>query len=184
MQPLTTGQHRSRGRLAAVLIVVTLFETLQVIVNVSAYPLMGRMIAGGERLRAYKFATLATSLVIVAGVVFYVPLVFLLDFLLRRYLPSYLEAATVIKLAVIVGMLRLADFYASYSVLLDRERRLAIAGGILLIVAIAAITAARASGMIQFSPNRMMQISLTIAACAFAINFTIATSAARHRATG
>jgi O-antigen/teichoic acid export membrane protein len=170
---------REYGIFALGLIVITLFETLQVIVNVSAYPLMGRMIAGGDRLRAFKFASLATTTVIAAGVIFYVPFVFLLDFLLHKYLPSYVEASTVIKLAVVVGMLRLADFYASFSVLLDRERRLALAGGALLAVAVAVISAARASGVVDFSPNRMMQISLAIAACAFAINLTIATNAAR-----
>jgi O-antigen/teichoic acid export membrane protein len=174
---------REYGIFALGLTIVTLFETLQLIVNVSAFPLMGRMVAHGDRLRAFRFAILATVLVIFAGILCYLPFVFLLDLLLNKYLPSYVEAGTVIKLAVIAGILRLADFFASYAVLLDQERRLASAYCVLLVVAVAVIAAANVSGLIKFNPDRMMEVSVAIAACAMVLNFSIATRASRRAAT-
>jgi O-antigen/teichoic acid export membrane protein len=174
---------REYGIFALGLTIVTLFETLQLIVNVSAFPLMGRMVAHGNHARAFRFAILATALVIVAGILCYLPFVFLLDLLLNKYLPSYVEAATVIKLAVIVGMLRLADFFSSYAVLLDQERRLATAYCVLLVVAVAAITAANLSGLVVFDPDRMMEVSVAIAVCAVVLNFGIAARASRRAVT-
>jgi O-antigen/teichoic acid export membrane protein len=165
------------GIFALGLSIVALFETLQVIVNVSAYPLMGRMIAEGEHRRAFRFATLATVLVVVGGALCYMPFALFLDFLLHKYLPAYAEAAKVIKLAVAAGILRLADFYASYAVLRDSETRLALASGALVLLTVAGISAAHTLGGVRFDPSRMIWVSVGVAVCGFLLNLAIATNA-------
>jgi O-antigen/teichoic acid export membrane protein len=164
------------GIFALGLTIVLLFETMQTIVNVSAFPLMGRMLARGEHRRAFRFATTATIVVLTISAMCYLPFLLLVDYLLNRYLPSYLEAEVVIKLAVIAGAFRLGDFYSSFAVLLDQERRLAIGSGILLALSAAGLAAAAAM-KISFDPDRMMAITVVIATGAFALNLAIATRA-------
>jgi hypothetical protein len=164
------------------LLVLVVFETLQAVVNVAAYPLMGRMIANGEHHRAFRLATLATVVVGSLMAVFYLPFVFLLDLVVRGYLPAYLEATTVIKLAVLAGALRLADFYASFAILCNEERRLAWLFGVLTVIAAIGILGAHSAAHVRFDPERMATVTLAIAICAFLLNFTVATRARRRQA--
>jgi O-antigen/teichoic acid export membrane protein len=165
------------GIFALGLTIISLFETLQLIVNVSAYPLMGRMIARGEQARAFRFASVASIVILAAGALCYIPFVLLLDFLLARYLPSYLEAANVIRLAVIVGVLRLADFYGSFAILLNYERRLTAGSAGLLAAAVLAMVLVNVTGIARFDPDRMIQVSVAVAAGVFVLNFAIAVRA-------
>jgi O-antigen/teichoic acid export membrane protein len=169
---------RDYGIFALGLTVVLLFETAQAIVNVSAFPLMGRMLAGGDHRRAFRFARLATLVVLVTAALCYVPFILLLDFLLRTYLPTYLEAQLVIKLAVIAGVFRLGDFFASFAILLDHERELSVGSGTLLAAAVLGLMFAGSAG-VGFDPDRMMTVTVVIAICAFVVNLAIAMRAYR-----
>jgi O-antigen/teichoic acid export membrane protein len=172
---------REYGIFALGLLVIVVFETLQMIVNVAAYPLMGRMIAHDQHKRAFRFATLATAVVAIVTAVFYVPFILSLDFLVRRYLPLYADATTVIKLAVIAGMLRLADFYSSFAVLCDRERSLTWGLGALIVVASTGILGAVSIGHARFNPNRMVIITVGVSACSFLLSLAVAARAQRRR---
>lgn len=165
---------REYGIFALGLTIMLLFETAQAIVNVSAFPMMGRMLARSEHRRAFRFATLATLAVLIAGAVCYVPFLLLLGYLLRTYLPSYFEAQFVIKLAVIAGIFRLGDFYASFAILMNQEKRLAIGSGAVLAGAVLALLMAGAAG-VTFNPDRMMAVTVVIAIVAFVFNLAIAT---------
>ena len=171
---------REYGIFALGLLVVVVFETLQAVVNVAAYPLMGRMIAREQYQRAFRLATLATVLVVGVTAVCYMPFVLFLDFLVQRYLPAYAAATTVIKLAVIAGALRLADFYASYAVLCNQEQRLAWSFGVLTVIVALVVSVARMVGNVHFDPDRLAIVTVGISACAFLLNLTVATRA-RHR---
>jgi O-antigen/teichoic acid export membrane protein len=168
------------GIFALGLLVVVIFDTLQAVVNVAAYPLMGRMIAQEQYRRAFRLATLATVLVVSVTAVCYAPFVLLLDFVVQKYLPAYAAATTVIKLAVIAGALRLADFYASFAVLCNQERRLAWAFGVLTVIVAVAVSLARSFGHVHFDPQRLAIVTVGIAASGFLLNLTVATRA-RHR---
>jgi O-antigen/teichoic acid export membrane protein len=172
--------HYEYGIFAIGLTIITLFETLQLIVNVSAYPLMSRMIAHGEKHRAFRFATVASVVVIGCGALCYIPFVLMLDMLLRSFLPEFLEASPVIRLAVIVGILRLADFYGTFAILLNRERRLMGGAAVLLGLAFLGITLAQAVGNVRFGPESMMWVSVAIAASVFTLNLGIARFAYRR----
>jgi hypothetical protein len=174
---------RQYGIFALGLLVILVFETLQVVVNVAAYPLMGSMIARGEYQRAFKLATLATVVVIGLTAVGYAPFVMLLDFIVRDYLPLYADATIVVKLAVIAGALRLADFYASYAILCNEEQRLAQLFGILVMLAVAIILVARSFNHVDFDPDRLVLVTVGTSVCAFLLNMAVAVQAQRrHRA--
>jgi len=162
------------------LVILVVFETLQAVVNVAAYPLMGRMIAEGQHQRAFRLATLATLVVGSLTAVLYIPFVLGLDSILRAYLPAYLASSAVIKLAVLAGSLRLADFYASFAILCNEEHRLAWLFGALTLLATGGFLIASRVEHIQFDPFRMGCVTLTVAICAFAVNLSVATRAWRR----
>jgi O-antigen/teichoic acid export membrane protein len=161
---------REYGIFSLGLLVIAMFETMQTVVNVAAYPLMGRMIAHEEHARAFRFATLATLVVVGVTAICYVPFVLLLDFMVRAYLPQYVDAVTVLKLAVVAGALRLADFYGSFAVLCDKEQKLAWAFGAVVAVAAALIVTARAAGDLRLNPNRLAVLTVLVSACGFLLN--------------
>jgi hypothetical protein len=140
------------------------------------------MIADGQHERAFRLATLATVVVGGLTAVLYLPFVFLLDVVLRAYLPAYLAATTVIKLAVLAGALRLADFYASFAILCNQEQRLAWLFGALTLIAAAGILMAHFVARLRFDPARMAVVTLGIAVCGFLLNLAIATRARRRLA--
>ena len=172
---------REYGIFALGLLVILVFETLQTVVNVAAYPLMGRMIAHDQHQRAFRLATLATAVVIAVTVVLYMPFILLIDFLVREYLPLYADATTVIKLAVIAGTLRLADFYSSFAVLCNQERNLAWGFGVLVLVASAVVLGAGTIGHVRFNPDRMVIITVAVSACSFLLSLAVAARAQRQR---
>jgi O-antigen/teichoic acid export membrane protein len=171
---------RQYGIFALGLLVVVIFETLQTVVNVAAYPLMGRMIAHGEYRRAFRLATMITVLVIGLTAVCYLPFVLIMDFLVRGYLPAYAAATTVIKLTVVAGALRLADFYASFAVLCNQERRLAwLLGAVAVLVALI-LYGVSSFGHVSFDPERLAVVTVAVSACGFLVNFAVAARALRR----
>jgi O-antigen/teichoic acid export membrane protein len=174
--------QREYGILSLGLLILVVFETLQVVVNVAAYPLMGRMIAEGQPQRAYRLATYATLVVCCITAVLYLPFTLALDPLLREFLPAYVASSTVIRLAVLAGALRLADFYSSFAVLCNEERPLAWLSGSLAAITVAAILALHYLARVQFDPDRIAVVTLAVAVCAFLLNFAVATRTRRRAA--
>jgi O-antigen/teichoic acid export membrane protein len=171
---LTKQQY---GIYALGFVVVLVFETLQTVVNVAAYPLMGRLIARELHHRAFNLATTGTVVVVALTVVCYAPFVYFLKYLVRDFLPAYSGATVVIELSVIAGAFRLADFYSSFAILRNQERRLAWAFGVLLALVAIGLWVASSILHVKFDPNRMAYVTVVIAACAFVLNLGIATYA-------
>ncbi len=167
------------GILALGLMALVVFDTAQTIINVAAYPLMGRMIARGDRHRAFRLATLATLSIVGMTAVRYMPAIWLLDYLLRHYLTAYVDAAVVIKIAVLAGALRLADFYGSFAILCDRERTLAHLFGLVTLVTAALIILLHRGFGVQFSPTRLVLVTLGVSMSGFVGNAVIAFGANR-----
>lgn len=172
---------REYGIYALGLIVVVVLETLQMVVNVSAYPLMGRMIAAGEHRRAFRFATAATLIVATGTAVFYAPFVILLDDLVRAWLPEYAEATSIIKVVAVAGALRLADFYGSFAILCDQERRLAMHFGVLIGFLVVTVAVIRATVAGRVDPGQIALLAVMISLCAFFVNLNVAWRALQSR---
>jgi hypothetical protein len=174
--------EREYGILALGLLALVVFDTAQSIINVAAYPIMGRMIARGERQRAFGLATLATAVILGVSALCYLPFVWVLDFLVRNYLSAYVEAAPIAKIAVLAGVLRLADFYASFAILCDREHVLAGTFGVAVVIAVVIIAALHLYFGVQFTPLRLTLITLSVSIITFAGNAIVAFAANRSMA--
>jgi hypothetical protein len=172
------------GILALGLLALIVFDTAQSVINVAAYPIMGRMIASGQHNRAFGLATLATALILGLSAVLYLPFVWLVDFLVRHYLTAYLDAAPIVKLAVLAGVLRLADFYASFAILCDRENILAQTFGVALIVAAGTIAFLHLQVGVHFSPIRLTMVTLSVSIVGFFGNAIIGFLANRSMLSG
>jgi hypothetical protein len=135
------------------------------------------------RVRAFKFASIATLTVIAVTTICYLPFMLLLDRVVMHYLPAYADALTVLKLAVLAGALRLADFYASFSILCNEEQHLAMLFGLLVVAVAVSIVGARIFGQLRFDPDRMMIVTIVISAMGFLINLTVASQALRKSTT-
>lgn len=162
------------GILALGLMALVVFETAQTIINVSAYPIMGRMIARGDHQRAFGLATLATAVIVGLSIVCYFPFIWLFDYMVHRYLPAYLEAAPVVKVAVLAGTLRLADFYGSFAVLCNREKMLARTFGVTVLVTAGLIAFLHLGAGVQFDPLRLTMVTLAVAMMGFVGNAIVA----------
>jgi hypothetical protein len=106
--------------------------------------------------------------------------VLMLDFLVRGYLPAYAAATTVIKLAVIAGALRLADFYATFAVLCNQEHRLAWLLGAVTVSVALILYGISSWGHVSFDPERLAMVTVAVSACGFLVHFAVATSALRR----
>jgi hypothetical protein len=139
------------------------------------------MVAHGQHHRAFRLAALAAALVIAVTAVCYGPFVFFLDFLVNTYLPSYVDATNVIKLAVIAGALRFADFFASFAILCDQEQPLTWAFGVLILIVAGSVFLAHSFGSIEFDPDRLVIVTVGVSLCTFLISFVVAFRASRRR---
>jgi hypothetical protein len=94
--------------------------------------------------------------------------------MVHRYLPAYLEAAPVVKVAVLAGTLRLADFYGSFAVLCNREKILARTFGVTVLVTAGLIAFLHLGAGVQFDPLRLTMVTLAVAMMGFVGNAIVA----------
>jgi hypothetical protein len=104
----------------------------------------------------------------------------LLDFMVRAYLPMCVDAVTVLKLTVVAGALRLADFYGSVAVLCNQEKKLASAFGAVVAAVAALILTAHTVGDLRLNPNRLAVLTVLVSACGLLLCL-VAALRGRHR---
>jgi O-antigen/teichoic acid export membrane protein len=177
---LSLLDDHSFGIYAIGLTVITVFESAQSIVNVAVYPLMARMFSRGAVNQAFRLASTATLVVAVTTTVLYLPFSRLLDVLLLEYLPAYGAASTVLKISVLAGALRLADFFCTFAILSDRENRLTSMFAAEIVGIVITLVLLKAVFGVRFDPSRMAYIALAVALVTLATNFTVAAHAVRH----
>jgi O-antigen/teichoic acid export membrane protein len=172
------------GIYAIGLTVITVFEAAQSIVNVAVYPLMSTMFGRGAVVDAFRLATTATAIVVVAALVLYFPFGWFLDVLLLKYLPAYAAASAVLKIAVLAGSLRLADFFCTFAILCDREIRLTRIFAFEILAIASSVAILKFAFGLTFDPTRMAYVALTVAALALATNTVVALTAFRQVSSG
>jgi O-antigen/teichoic acid export membrane protein len=176
---LSLLDDHSFGIYAIGLTVINVFESAQSIVNVAVYPMMARMFSRGAVTEAFRFASTATLIVVVATAALYFPISRLLDFLLHEYLPAYAAASTVLKVSVLAGALRLADFFCSFAIFCNRENRLTSIFAAEIIGITIILVLLKMGFDVTFDANRMAYISLSVTILAVTTNFMVAARALR-----
>jgi O-antigen/teichoic acid export membrane protein len=104
--------------------VLMVAQSLQMIVNASVYPLIARRFASHGAGTAFNISLRMSVLALVAGSVLAVPVWWLFDLCVRRWLSAYAPAGELIALFVAVAILRVSDFWTSFLMIVGLEARL------------------------------------------------------------
>lgn len=177
---VATLSSHEYGIYAVGLIVLTSFEMLQSVIAVPAFPTLSRMLADGNRLEAYKLVSRISIGILVVGLACSVPSIWILEYTVREFLPQYMESILVLKFTLLAGVIRVSNFFATFSILVNRERTTAriylIFGSIIVF---AAIIANWAVGM-DFTPIHIAILAVIVSMFIFLSDFSIAFRAAHN----
>jgi O-antigen/teichoic acid export membrane protein len=107
---------------AAMILMVA--QSLHVVINASAYPLLARRYASFGRVTAFSISMRASIILLAVGTVSAVLAWFILDRGIAYWFPAYTEARHVLPLFLAIAVLRLSDFWSSFMVIAGREATL------------------------------------------------------------
>ena len=105
-------------------IVLSMAQSVQVVINASVYPMLVRRYAEHGRGVAFRLCLRVCAAILVLGVVAAVPLGLLLDFSVRRWYPQFADATPLLPLFLAIAVLRVSDFWSSFLLITGFESRL------------------------------------------------------------
>jgi O-antigen/teichoic acid export membrane protein len=177
---VATLSSHEYGIYAVGLIVLTSFEILQSVIAVPAFPTLSRMLADGNRRAAYTLVSRISIGILLVGLACSVPGIWILEYAVREFLPQYIESILVLKFALLAGVIRVANFFATFSILVNKEQVTAkvylIFGSIVIVAAILA----RAIAGMNFAPIHIAILAVVVSMFIFFSDFTVAFRAARR----
>jgi len=145
-------------------IVLMIAQAAQALINASAYPMLARRYASHGRQGAFRLCVQSSGAILVLGLLLVVPLWFGLEWAIRLWFPAYSRALALVPLFLVIGLLRVSDFWSSYLLITGRERRLlALNMGAALIGVAAWATIARPWSQ----PLQLMGVAYLAATLAF-----------------
>ena len=112
------------ARYAFAWIVLSIAQSIQVVINASVYPLLARRFAEHGREVAFRLCLRVSASILVAGSIAAVPLCLMLGYGVRRWFPQYSEVQALFPLFLATGVLRAADFWSSFLLIAGLELRL------------------------------------------------------------
>jgi O-antigen/teichoic acid export membrane protein len=118
-----------------VAILLAVAQALQALINASVYPLLARRFATLGHAVTFKICLRASAISLVLGALAFVPTGALLKYSVARWYPQYSEAIGLIPLLLVVGVLRVSDFWSSYLLITGYERRLLVLNGATVVCA-------------------------------------------------
>lgn len=104
--------------------VLMVAQSLHVVINASAYPLLARRYATFGRATAFSISMRASLALLMLGILFSIPAWFILDLCIARWFPAYENARHLLPVFLAVAVLRLSDFWSSFMVIAGHEGRL------------------------------------------------------------
>ncbi|NYT38027.1 hypothetical protein ERD78_14185 [Allopusillimonas soli] len=107
---------------AAIILVIS--GATQVLINASAYPMLARRFAANGAMAAFRVSWKLSVGLGVAGIVAYGPAYLALTAGTRLLYPQYAESAGLMAIFLVVGILRISDFWSSFLVITGQESRL------------------------------------------------------------
>jgi len=105
-------------------VVLSMAQSVQVVINASIYPLVARRFAEHGHKVAYGVCLRAAAAILLGGALVAVPLAYLLDLAVTRWYPNYTGARTLLPLFIAVAVLRVSDFWSSFLLITGREAQL------------------------------------------------------------
>jgi hypothetical protein len=170
------------GLYALALSILAGFDTVQLVANVSIYPIMANFIGRGHSYAAFRLAATATAATAVVGAILYGPGAWLLKAVIGSFLPSYAAAGVLIPIAMVVGRIRMADFLSSFVILSDRETASAASLTALGIVCAMALWWVARIEHVVVTPLGLAWFAVAVASAALCISLTISIVVVRGKA--
>lgn len=104
--------------------VLSVAQSVQVVINASAYPLLARRFASFGSGKVFSIS-LCTSLgILVIGGLLAIPVWLVLDASIVRWFPVYEPARGLLPLFLLIAVFRVSDFWSSFMVIVGLEARL------------------------------------------------------------
>jgi O-antigen/teichoic acid export membrane protein len=111
-------------------IVLLTAQSLQALLNASLYPRLARTFGTEGRRAAFGMCLRYSTAMLVAGIAAAVPAWWLLEWAVGRWFMPYQAAAGLLPLFLSVAVLRVADFWSSYLLVVGREKSLLVSNAV------------------------------------------------------
>jgi O-antigen/teichoic acid export membrane protein len=105
-------------------IVLSIAQSVQVVINASVYPMVARRFAEHGRGVAFDVSRRASLAILAAGALVALPGGYILALLVPRWFPQYADAVALLPLFLAVGVLRVSDFWSGFLLITGHEGRL------------------------------------------------------------
>lgn len=105
-------------------VLLSVAQSVQIVINASFYPLLARRFASHGRRAAFRLCAIASIGLLAICVAAVWPADWLLGMIVARWFPTYEAAGAIFAIFLIIAALRVADFWTSYLVIVGVERRL------------------------------------------------------------
>lgn len=146
------------------------FENLQSIVSVAAWPILARRVGVGDRIGAFAAARSWAGFTIVICMLVYVPVAYWTEDILHAVLPKYAESADVVRVLALAGILRLSDFFSMVSILCDQEQVLIRRLTLVAAVFASGYVVLDRVGLLEGTPMEVASLAVTVATVVFLTN--------------
>lgn len=103
------------------LIILAVFDLLQLILNNAIFPIMAKKIANDDWISAKKLCNLLFISIVLTGLITWYPIVYVLKILITEFYIEYTELNELIWIFVYIGFVRLSNFYGNLTLLLRKE---------------------------------------------------------------
>lgn len=102
-------------------IVVMVAQSIQAVINAVVFPMLARRFGSHGRQAAYSLSARTSAVALIGGTVAVVPFGFALDMLVARWFADYSAAMTLLPWLLAASVLRVADFWTSYLMVVGLE---------------------------------------------------------------
>ncbi len=112
-------------------ILLSVAQSVQAIINASAYPLLARRYSASGNFAAFRItAIISIALIILAALLFW-PALYLVEASISAWFPTFLETKNIMGIFLLVAALRISDFWGSYLVIIGKEKLLLLIYGLI-----------------------------------------------------
>lgn len=113
---------------------IMIAQSLQVVVNASAFPALARRFANGPAAGAYQLASRLSWSSLAIGVLAIIPTFAGVTWLVESIYPAYTPALVALPYFLIVAVLKVSDYWSAYLVIIGREKTLLFINTAMLLV--------------------------------------------------
>jgi len=112
-------------------ILLSIAQSLQSIINASAYPLLARRYSASGNFAAFRITAIISVALLILTVLALWPALYLIEQSITAWFPAYSETKNIFGIFLLVAALRISDFWGSYLVIIGKEKLLLLIYGLI-----------------------------------------------------